>query len=559
MKKNNSQEIGSQGEADTFEYIKELAKKMGFKLVKARRQNSGSQLGKDHLFEWQYEDKTYVWHFEVKSQKTKIVKKEILDKIYDSKKSGHKIDCWCLVAPHADPANNLDDAIADWNANSEFPFYIEVWSPATFISENIHKYSPELFQKIYGDTPPPTHDTDIADMKERITEISKKGKLISDNWPNDFEKKILNSRDDPSKILQNFQSMFITSKENTDFKLTNFEANEKGASASIIPRKGKKTSIYMEFHLTQDRKKEYEDFARRNRNEIFLTEDEVKKFSAKIGTTELGDHEKTRVHLKNVYPDFPEVKIVRHEGGKRYAGLQKIKFKFAGTEGDAIKLNNFDGNPSVKIAAEITQDSFSFKSSHADRSSPDYTIEDELGSLDFLEDLVTGKRFDVIKTENDELFFSGAFTSINIDVGATLDAASDYRKILKMIREIRDFSGKHINIPTKLTRDEYETIARLYKIITEKEIKVNLRGASFTVKDSKEVQYIVKEGLQEELAIEIRPFNEELFGTEIELGAAQMDHHNITVSKKKNSDGSITVTIDSLQEDSYTIIKFPEL
>lgn len=551
-KKINSNQQGREAEQQILSYLQDVLTKLGFTGLKKRKQSSGSQQGKDIQMAWMAEGQKVNWHFEVKSQKSSdIAKKDVLEKIDDAKRSGHEIDCWCLVAIHRDPTNELDDAIHDWNSRMQYPFKIVVWSPETFLKEQIHAVSPALYKKIYRSSDGVSTYA-IDDLKKHINDMSLEGKKHREYYPRQLENSLLDSKDDVAKLMATFERIYGYGKDHTDFTIENLRQSGNRVSMSIKPRSGKKAVINGVFKLDQKKHKEYLDFIEMRRQEFELEPQDIDTLKATIGDTKIfSDEDKGKIVLSRPEPEFPEFNV---SGERRnYIALRKIVLPFKEYANGSLIFDNTESEDPVWMRMVLEKDGISFKKVHANRKSPDYSIEIELSILDFWEDMITNRSIRIEESRTHRKIVEGNFISLDLDIGGTMDSIHDFRLILKMIRDIRDFTGTELVIPTRLEPGDYDTIKRIHLLIKEGAVKLVLNHSSFVVSDSESVREL-PEGLQSEYYTVLNPYTEILFGKEIRLGEVLMEHHDIEIRKTAVKNG-VRVEIFSKRPESHTIFK----
>ncbi|HSX16115.1 MAG TPA: hypothetical protein VLF40_04960 [Candidatus Saccharimonadales bacterium] len=550
----NSNLQGRDAEENVLEYLQSFLNQLGFTGLKKRKQSSGSQQGKDIQMAWVSSGNKYNWHFEVKSQRSEeILKKDILEKLDDTKRSGHEIDCWCLVALHRNPKNELDDAIQDWNARKQFPFKIVVWSPETYLPEQIRAIDQAVYGKIYGDTEPPAPNYDLGVFKNDVNTLSQEGRRARELYPKDIANSLLDSRDDASGMLGVLDRVYGFGREHKDFTIENVQHTSTGTSASIMPREGRQVTITGTFKLDPAKQKEYNEFLKLERSAIELEPQEIESIEALVGTTSILPKDGgNKLIISRPPPEFPVFSLYSKK--RNYLALKRLDLPYKEVRDGALVFDNFGSGDPTWVSLVIEKDGLSFKNVHANRESPDYEIELELSTLDFWEDTVTNQAITVEDVSTHKKILEGVFMPTNIDVGDTMDAIHDFRLILKKLRDIRDFCGQKLPVPRQLTREEYDTVIRIHRAITEKEVKVRLNGSSFVVPSSKAVDDI-PEGLQSEYYTVLDPYMEDLFGIPIDLGKVLMEHHNMRIEKKAQKAG-VRVTMSAEDDSSYSIFKF---
>jgi hypothetical protein len=540
MTKPSSQQIGSKGEDDARKYISQLIKKFGFKPVLNRKQFAGSQFGKDLQFVWVDGEEKYTWHFEVKSQKQPLEKKDALEKIDSIKRSPHKIDCWCVIEFYNDPVNELDEAIANWNLG-EYPFNIIIWSPQRYINEHIYLIDPSLYEEIYPGAPTISSELSLDDIKKMITEESRIGRRLRTSFPNDIEKKIIASRDKPWEILSNFNHILQASKYNTDFTIDDVKISSDRTTFSIKPHDGKKMTINGKFTLTGDRIKELEDFNNQLINKIKIERSEIIEQYSTIGDTKLDFFDNDGYFtFERVFPDMPKVSIVGID--RSYLGLDNLELKIRSNKDNVIVADNIDSDPAIVVGIQIdlNEKSFSiqFPPTIVDRQSKYYTVENELAYIDFFEDVVNERDLIIINADSGAVILSGKFTTSNLDVKDTLDNIEHHREMIMRIRSLRNYFKKSFSIPKNIPSSEIYKIKLFYNLITHDYVDSKPEESSIPFQAISNIT-LYDGQVVNDFTLIYDNYSEVILGTKLSVGSLEVTYFNTKVEITESNDEKI--------------------
>lgn len=119
---------------------------------KLRQQTRGLQFGHDVNISLRFTGPTIAadvkCHLECKNLSRPVTLEDVSAKLAQEKLYDRGISHWILVSPVADPANELDYALEEWESKGEYGFQVQVWSPTTFVEE-FFALSPEVHKLFY--------------------------------------------------------------------------------------------------------------------------------------------------------------------------------------------------------------------------------------------------------------------------------------------------------------------------------------------------------------------------------------------------------------------------
>ena len=144
-------------------------------MINERQQDRGLQFGYDLKFvvcETQ-KNKTIRILAECKDYSKKIKLNDIAGKLAATKSyfKGIPIDHWILISPNSNVSSELDMLLEHWEEAEEYPFKVQVWTPATGVKE-FFGLIPELYNEIITE-----HDLDLHPK----------------NWNEEKRKKVIDS------------------------------------------------------------------------------------------------------------------------------------------------------------------------------------------------------------------------------------------------------------------------------------------------------------------------------------------------------------------------------
>lgn len=143
---------GTDFEINTCNFLKALFEELGYPVIDARRQKSGTQNGFDILIKFFDEyDRERNFHFECKDYETPLNWKEILIKILELAATGYTVDGFFAVSPKVDISNIHHHLVNDLPGKVNFP--IKHWTPETCIEEYF-ALAPDIYKEIYGKDAP---------------------------------------------------------------------------------------------------------------------------------------------------------------------------------------------------------------------------------------------------------------------------------------------------------------------------------------------------------------------------------------------------------------------
>jgi hypothetical protein len=135
------------------------------------RQRSGYQFGHDIRFTAPATNNRNVQcHVECKNYSGNVRPADIADKLLQQRSSSRvsPIDHWILISPHADPSNDLAEMLREWEANDDWDFTVQVWSPETRVRD-FFALAPEVYRTLYGEEPSPIAPVTVMDeFRKRI-------------------------------------------------------------------------------------------------------------------------------------------------------------------------------------------------------------------------------------------------------------------------------------------------------------------------------------------------------------------------------------------------------
>lgn len=159
---------GTDFEIKTCDFLKALFEELGFHVIEARRQITGTQNGFDILIKFFDEyDRERNFHFECKDYETALNWEKISIKILELSATGYEVDCFFAISPKIDITNIHHHLANDLPNKVNFP--IKHWTPETCIKEYF-ALDPEIYKKIYGEDSP---DIDKERTKQKIRTVIK--------------------------------------------------------------------------------------------------------------------------------------------------------------------------------------------------------------------------------------------------------------------------------------------------------------------------------------------------------------------------------------------------
>ena len=138
-------------------------------LISLGRQGAGVQFGHDIYTAWAVAGSPVVrCHVECKNLRRRVTLDDIAVKLAQQKHHlrAIQVDHWILISPHYDLANDLPGMLEIWDQQDEYPFSVQIWSPATRVRE-MFALEPAVYEAVYGR--PPTQEE--ASASDEVTEL----------------------------------------------------------------------------------------------------------------------------------------------------------------------------------------------------------------------------------------------------------------------------------------------------------------------------------------------------------------------------------------------------
>lgn len=143
---------GTDFEIKACAFFKALFEELGFHVIEARRQITGTQNGFDILIKFFDDyDRERNFHFECKDYETALNWEKISIKILELSATNYEVDCFFAVSPKIDITNIHHHLANDLPNKVNFP--IKHWTPETCIKEYF-ALDPQIYKSIYGEDPP---------------------------------------------------------------------------------------------------------------------------------------------------------------------------------------------------------------------------------------------------------------------------------------------------------------------------------------------------------------------------------------------------------------------
>ena len=144
-------------------------------LISLGRQGAGVQFGHDIYTAWTVAGSPAVrCHVECKNLRRRVTLDDIAVKLAQQKHHlrAIQVDHWILISPHHDVANELPEMLETWDQQDEYPFSVQIWSPATRVRE-MFALEPAVYEAVYG-RPPTQEEVSASDevaelIRQRLT------------------------------------------------------------------------------------------------------------------------------------------------------------------------------------------------------------------------------------------------------------------------------------------------------------------------------------------------------------------------------------------------------
>jgi hypothetical protein len=161
---------GADFEVKTCEFLKDLFEELGFLVIEARQQKSGTQNGFDVLIKFVDDyGKERNFHFECKDYESALNWEKILIKIHELSAMSYSVDGFFSVLPKIDISNIHHHMENDLPEKVSFP--IKHWTPETCVKDYF-ALDPEIYKQIYNeDTPAIDRDFTLRKLKAVIKTV----------------------------------------------------------------------------------------------------------------------------------------------------------------------------------------------------------------------------------------------------------------------------------------------------------------------------------------------------------------------------------------------------
>ena len=165
---------GDKFEKLTREFAGELFKRMGYQVIRVRKQWAGTQYGFDvHVVFLDDNDLEREICMECKDYSNKVEWQKIVDKIVQVNASPYDPTAFIGISPHSNISNVNDASLRGLEKTFKFP--IDLWCSNSKVRE-IFAIVPEIFKDVYGEDADSNIDIDskIKEVKNRISFLIKK-------------------------------------------------------------------------------------------------------------------------------------------------------------------------------------------------------------------------------------------------------------------------------------------------------------------------------------------------------------------------------------------------
>lgn len=159
---------------------------------KIRRQKRGTQGGYDLSIEWTEKCEVTTaqrvrCHVECKNYKNGITPKEVAEKLLSEPQQPPLIEHWILISPRANPSNELNRLLEQWQKDGRFPFEVQIWCPETGVAE-FFGLEPDVYDQFsspFSLEPHPRTWDEIrrAEVREKWKTLLKAPLRLPKGWP----------------------------------------------------------------------------------------------------------------------------------------------------------------------------------------------------------------------------------------------------------------------------------------------------------------------------------------------------------------------------------------
>ena len=163
----------------TLDFVKRLFTDMGYTLIKARKQKSGTQNGFDIYVEFlDTSDLLKQIHFECKDYSVDVNWQKLLAKIDELDSSSYNPTAFIAISPRTDFTNIKDNVWKNKEKKVKFP--IHFWSPESNVKSFFSIYE-DIYEKIYGEKPDKILDrnTILDKIKQTIEYLINKKTVLN--------------------------------------------------------------------------------------------------------------------------------------------------------------------------------------------------------------------------------------------------------------------------------------------------------------------------------------------------------------------------------------------
>lgn len=159
---------GTDFELNTCAFLEALFKELGFLVIEARQQKTGTQNGFDVLIQFVDDyGKERNFHFECKDYTSPLNWEKISIKILELSAMGYSVDGFFAVSPKIDISNIHHHLANDLPNKVNFP--VRHWTPESSVKEYF-ALAPEIYKEIYGEEAPRIdRDHILAKLKALIS------------------------------------------------------------------------------------------------------------------------------------------------------------------------------------------------------------------------------------------------------------------------------------------------------------------------------------------------------------------------------------------------------
>jgi|GEM_PF-1080086 hypothetical protein len=161
---------GAEFEKKVLNFLKSQFEKLGFRVMEAARQQSGTQNGFDIRIRFvDHSKKIREFCFECKEYKRELAWNSMVVKIHEVHASNYLPDGYIAISPHVDFTNINRNSLEKLSRTVGFP--IKYWTPLSNVKEYF-SLDADFFQYLYGEAPEP-NEADKQRIQKNIRDFIK--------------------------------------------------------------------------------------------------------------------------------------------------------------------------------------------------------------------------------------------------------------------------------------------------------------------------------------------------------------------------------------------------